>query len=79
MPSRPSSDREALQGIIRSIQLEDSSFVDSLRTAEFDTLLDAFSWNLDRGLILDTAEMKKVWVREQLLLIFERRTPRTAS
>jgi hypothetical protein len=79
MSSLPSSDQEALQGIIRSIQLEDSSFVDALRTAEFDALLEAFSWNLDRGLTLDTPEAKKAWVQNQLSLIFERRTPRTAS
>lgn len=52
--------------------------MDSLRTAEFDTLLGAFSWNLDRGFILDTPEMKKEWVREQLLLIFQQRTPHHA-
>ncbi len=52
--------------------------MDSLRTAEFDALLDAFSWNLDRGFVLDTPEAKKAWVREQLLLIFSQRTPHRA-
>ncbi|MCW1892592.1 MAG: hypothetical protein KIH65_005160 [Candidatus Uhrbacteria bacterium] len=73
MSSLPLSDREALQGIIRVIQSEDSSFVDALRTSEFDTLLEAFSWNLDRGLILDAPEAKKEWIRHHLSLIFEHR------
>lgn len=75
MSSLPQSDREALQGIIRAIQSEDSAFVDALRTSEFDTLLEAFSWNLDRGFIRDTSELKKAWVRHQLSLIFEHRVP----